>query len=467
MQLVDDQSIQDLEFDAIKLILHDYCHSDSARLRAVDLHPHANFKKLKTELGLAKEFHRIKTEGFSVARLEFNELQSQIDLLKMKGAMLGLEAILDIKLASGLTNDYLSFLKENAKEFPLLTELMDRVYFTKEIIDSIEAIVNDKGVVRDSASSELEEIRQRLANTRRQISRNFNRILKEYKSKGWLAETNEAFLDDRRVLSVISSYKRQVRGRVLGTSKTGNWTYIEPEVNSELAFEYEQLQDDEGVEIRRILTELTAKLRGQIDLIKGYQYCLVELDFINAKTRLALELEADLPGLSDETKIELIEAYHPLLLLTNKKLGIKTLPQRIEMDKFSRMLVISGPNAGGKSITLKTVGLLQLMFQSALLVPVDPVSKMCVFQNILTDIGDNQSIENQLSTYSYRLQRMKHFLQVSNRKTLLLLDEFGTGSDPDLGGALAEVFFEKLYSTKAFWRNHHSLFEYQNKGRTA
>lgn len=450
MQLVDDQSIQDLEFDAIKLILHDYCHSGTARLKAVDLHPHSNFKQLKKELGLTKEFHRIKTESFSVPRLEFNELESQLDLLKMPGSMLSIQAVIDVRSASILVNDYLKFLKDNPEEFPLISTLLERVYYTKEIVDSIDVIVDDKGEIKDSASPELEEIRQRISAVRKQISRNFNRILKEYKGKGWLAETNEAFLNDRRVLSVISSYKRQVRGKILGTSKTGGWTYIEPEVNTELTFEFEQLQDDEGLEICRILTELSAKLRKHLELISGYQFCLVELDFLNAKARVAIELDADLPGLTEETTIELIEAYHPLLLLTNKRLGIKTLPQRIEMDKFSRMLVISGPNAGGKSITLKTVGLLQLMFQSALLVPVNPASKMCVFQYILTDIGDNQSIENQLSTYSYRLQRMKHFLDVSNKKTLLLLDEFGTGSDPDLGGALAEVFFEKLYAKKAF-----------------
>jgi DNA mismatch repair protein MutS2 len=177
---------------------------------------------------------------------------------------------------------------------------------------------------------------------------------------------------------------------------------------------------------------------------------LVELDFIQAKARLAVEIKADLPGISPEPCIELIDAFHPILWKNNTTIGKKTFPQRISMDKFSRMLVISGPNAGGKSITLKTVGLLQIMLQAGLLVPVHPNSKMSFFSQILTDIGDNQSIENELSTYSYRLKRMKHFLEVANRKTLLLLDEFGTGSDPDLGGALAEVFFEQLYNRKCF-----------------
>ena len=177
---------------------------------------------------------------------------------------------------------------------------------------------------------------------------------------------------------------------------------------------------------------------------------MTEIDFINAKTKLAIELNCCLPALNDEMKIELINVIHPILWKNNKQIGKPTLSQQISLDVFSRMLVISGPNAGGKSITLKTIGLLQLMIQSGLLVPVDPNSKMCFFQQVLTDIGDNQSIENELSTYSYRLKRMNHFLEVSNRRTLLLLDEFGTGSDPELGGALAEVFFEELYSKKSF-----------------
>jgi len=198
------------------------------------------------------------------------------------------------------------------------------------------------------------------------------------------------------------------------------------------------------------LQQLSRELAIHLELIQAYQRILVKFDFINAKCKLALELNCCLPGLIKETHIELIDAFHPILWKSNKEAGKVTFPQYIRMDRSSRMLVISGPNAGGKSITLKTIGLLQLMLQSGLLVPVNPNSKMCFFQQVLTDIGDNQSIENELSTYSYRLKRMQYFLTVSNQRTLLLLDEFGTGSDPDLGGALAEVFFEELYNKRSF-----------------
>ena len=237
---------------------------------------------------------------------------------------------------------------------------------------------------------------------------------------------------------------------MLGSSKTGSLTFIEPFINIDFNNELELLIDDKRKEIYRILKELTQKLSEHLALVKTYQSILTSIDFIQAKAQLAMELEADLPEIVDEPRIELIQAYHPILWKNNQHVRKSTLAQHVLLDKSRRMLVISGPNAGGKSITLKTIGLNQLMLQSGLLVPMDSNSKMCLFQQVISDIGDQQSIENELSTYSYRLKRMNHFLKVSNHRTLLLLDEFGTGSDPDLGGALAEVFFERLYQTKCF-----------------
>jgi DNA mismatch repair protein MutS2 len=285
---------------------------------------------------------------------------------------------------------------------------------------------------------------------RNQINRNFEREIRRLSKENVLGDTREAFLNERRVLTVLSTHKRKKSGTVLGSSKTGRLTFIEPQVNIQLNNELEMLLDDERKEIYRILQALTRDIAGHLHLIKSYQKILTELDFVHAKARLAVEMNGVLPGITKETGVELIEAIHPLLWRNNKSLGKPVVSQYIHMDSHSRLMVISGPNAGGKSITLKTIGLLQLMLQAGLLVPVNPNSKMCFFQQILTDIGDNQSIENELSTYSYRLKRMNYFLQVMNRRTLLLLDEFGTGSDPDLGGALAEVFFEEIYKKKGF-----------------
>ena len=210
------------------------------------------------------------------------------------------------------------------------------------------------------------------------------------------------------------------------------------------------LKDDERREITRILRALTQRIRKHTPLIKAQQRLLVKLDFIQAKVKLALEMDAGRPHLVKETRLELLKAFHPLLLLSHRSKGIPVEAQHLTLHPGRRMLVISGPNAGGKSIALKMVGLLQAMVQSGLLVPVHPDSAFGLFKEILTDIGDNQSIENQLSTYSYRLNRMKGFLGSAGRNSLLLLDEFGTGSDPELGGALAEVFFEELYGKGVF-----------------
>jgi DNA mismatch repair protein MutS2 len=446
----DAQTSSDLEFDLIKVMLHNYCHGPSAQMKVVDLTPISDFQKLSGVLNLTDEYVRVKREGLRFPRIEFNELQKEITLLEIRDSVLTEPSFQSLLQATRLVNEVMKFTLEHGDRYTNIKNLADRCYVTSEIENPIIAVFDEKGDVRDSASIALSSIRQEIAAIRRKINRNFNKELQLLAEKGLLGDITEVFLHERRVLSIQSSHKRRVPGMVLGSSKTGTLTYIEPQINVPLNFELEMLIDDERKEIIKILSVLTKELGKSLPLIKAYQYLLVELDILNAKARLANQLNGNLPALSKESELNLIDAFHPILWITNQKTGNKTHPQTLRMNKHARMLVISGPNAGGKSITLKTVGLIQVMLQSGLLVPVHPNSTMCIFQQILTDIGDNQSIENQLSTYSYRLKRMKQFLEVSNRRTLLLLDEFGTGSDPELGGALAEVFFEELYKKKSF-----------------
>ena len=450
MQHFDDHVIRDLEFDLVRIMLHDFCIGDTARLRTVDLTPMCEKKHVVRALHEANELKRIRTEEHGFPALEFKEMVGEIRTLRVADAVLPEESFKVLVDASLLVNAMLVFFDKREEDFPYLVAHYTNVYYTTEITEAIHQVFDVRGKVRDDASPELYKIRQDMASVRRKINRNFAKVLKEFGDKGWLADTREGFVSDRRVLAIMSTHKRKVSGATLGSSKTGTITFVEPEANVPLSYELESLRDDEQREIFRILKALTNKIRKFLPLIEGWQALLTEIDFINARTRLALEMNASMPGVSDEQEIDLIRAFHPILLLSNDKQGIKTHPQSLRLDKFSRMLVISGPNAGGKSVTLKTVGLLQVMFQSGLLIPADPSSQMSIFHTVLTDIGDNQSIENQLSTYSYRLRRMRHFLEVANRRSLLLLDEFGTGSDPDLGGALAEVFFEELYKRKSF-----------------
>lgn len=450
MKAFDQQTLKDLEFDTIQQWLEDYAVGESAKSRLKNLVPLSDFPLIKLELHRLKEFHTIKDTGETFPALDFEELKKEIKLLPIKNAILEQEGFLRLARASDLVNRMLVFFDKRELDFPNLAELLKGVYYTEEIGLAVTAVFDQKGEIRNDASALLGEIRQKIQLVRQQINRNFDKEVRRLLKEGLLADTRETFVNDRRVLAVVSTHKRKISGTVVGSSKTGSLTFIEPKVNIELNNELELLIDDERKEIFRILQELTRTIAQYLDLIRAYQEVLTEFDFINAKTKLALALDADLPEIPDEPYIELIEAFHPVLRQKNKALRKVTLPQSLKLDKFSRMLVISGPNAGGKSITLKTVGILQIMLQAGLLVPCHPNSKISLFQLILTDIGDNQSIENELSTYSYRLKRMNHFLQVANRRTLLLLDEFGTGSDPDLGGALAEVFFEELYNRKCF-----------------
>lgn len=451
MHFFDEKTAIDLEFDQIRSLLVKQAKTVTVANRLSKLQPLRSAKKVDYKLGLVHELQLIRNRGLSFPRMEFEELKKDLQLLNVKASVLDEAGIIRILDANRFVNALFQFFKAQEVEYELLKSLLKEAHYTKAIEKEIEKIFDKRLKIKDDASEALLSIRQSLNRVKRQINKNFDKALKAAKRDGYIDDLQEDFIDNRRVLTVVSTYKRQVEGQILGTSKTGSLTYIEPQVNRALNFEFDQLMDDERKEIRKILANLTDFLRLRIDLIEEYQKIICEFDEINAKEKLARSINGLRPQINFKSQDTFLkEAYHPLLYLKNKEAKLKTVPQTFSLDSDKRLLVISGPNAGGKSITLKTMGLLQLMFQSALLVPVSSQSKMAFFDFVLSDIGDNQSIENQLSTYSYRLQRMNFFLKKIGPKTLLLLDEFGTGSDPELGGALAEVFFETIYEAKCF-----------------
>ncbi|MEN9973511.1 MAG: hypothetical protein RIS20_1858 [Bacteroidota bacterium] len=450
MHTTDSQTLNDLEFELIREWLESFCVGPTAKLRAQKLTPGNRFKQIRIDLNRLNEFKSIRIHGEKFPALDFEELETEIRLLGIQQAVIPIEGFRRLYQASDLVNHIIQFFDKALFQYPLLKELTNDVYFTKEILTEIDKVFDRAGNVKDDASPELKEIRGRIRTLRVQINRNFDRELRKYNKDKVLGETLEGFINDRRVLTVQSTFKRKVPGNIHGSSKTGSLTFVEPVINVPLNNELEFLFDDERKEIHRILQVLTSTIAHFKPLIEAYQVLLVQLDFINAKCKLALDLNANLPAIGQTTGFEIKDAFHPILWKSNQASGKPTFPQTVSMSPSSRLLVISGPNAGGKSITLKTVGLLQMMLQAGLLVPVQENSIMCFFSTILSDIGDNQSIENELSTYSYRLQRMKYFLEVANHQSLLLLDEFGTGSDPELGGALGEVFFEQIYQLKSF-----------------
>ncbi|HEY0272862.1 MAG TPA: MutS2/Smr-associated SH3 domain-containing protein, partial [Chitinophaga sp.] len=280
--------------------------------------------------------------------------------------------------------------------------------------------------------------------------RTFDRILQKLQKLGYLADTGEAFLNNRRVVAVFAENKRMVKGILHGESDTRKTAFIEPEDTIELNNDIFSLERDESKEVYRILRQLTAHLGKFSDLLNGYHEILGTYDFIRGKAKLALDMDANYPMLTRDPEVHLVEARHPLLLLYNRKSGKPTIPMSVTLNKDHHILVISGPNAGGKTVTLKTVGLIQLMLQAGLLVPVHPVSQLGIFKQLMIHIGDTQSLEFELSTYSSHLKNMRYFMENANGKTLFFIDELGSGSDPNLGGAFAEVIMEELAKKHSF-----------------
>ncbi|MFZ4771625.1 MAG: endonuclease MutS2, partial [Ferruginibacter sp.] len=323
-------------------------------------------------------------------------------------------------------------------------------YYEKNIKLLIDEVLDESGIVKDSASEELANIRMKLYRKRNELRRLFDRIVSKMNKQGYLADIEESFMNGRRVLAVFAEQKRTVKGVLHGESDSRRTSFIEPEETTELNNDIFSLEYDETKEVYRILRQLTQNLSVYASLLKNYHDMAGEFDFIRAKAKLAIDIGGNYPMLHDKAHINIIQAYHPLLLLYNQKVNKQTIPINLKLDDANSILVISGPNAGGKTVTLKTVGLLQVMLQAGLLVSVSPDSEMGIFKQLMIHIGDTQSLEFELSTYSSHLKNMKHFIENANGKTLFFIDELGSGSDPNLGGAFAEVIMEELAFKHAF-----------------
>jgi DNA mismatch repair protein MutS2 len=325
-----------------------------------------------------------------------------------------------------------------------MAQVLADAYYEKNIKDSIDAVLDEQGIVKDNASDDLQKIRLSLYKRRNELRRMFEKVIQKLAKAGYTADIDESFSNGRRVVAVFSEHKRQVKGILHGESDSRKTAFIEPEDTIELNNEVFALEHEEAKEVQRILRALTATMSMYAPLLNAYLQITGEFDFIKAKAKLGIDMNANLPELLDKAHIELINAYHPLLYLYNKSAGKNTMPVNIKLDAQQRILIISGPNAGGKTVTMKTIGLNQMMMQSGLLVPVSPDSQMGIFKQLFIHIGDTQNLEFELSTYSSHLMHMKHFIEVANGKTLFFIDELGSGSDPNLGGAFAEVILEEL-----------------------
>lgn len=447
---IHDKTLQDLEFPTVLQQVSEYCVTALGKTNTVQIKPLKEKEALIIELNYTNEYlssfyndNRIPNHGFEV-------ITKELKLLKIENTYLEVFSLKKIVSMSLTTNEIVNYLKKFEEYYPSLNAYASHLEVTEAIIEKVNAIVDRFGDIKNNASELLKEIRKSINLIKGKINQSFTTALNTYLNFEYLDDIRESVFDNKRVLAVKAMYRRKVKGAILGGSKTGSIVYIEPEATLRFSRELNNLEYEELEEIIRILKEITNFIRPFLLLLEEYQAFLTKIDVIAAKAKYAQSINAVLPEITKERILYIRDAFHPLLYLTNLEIGEKTFPQTIELKQDSRIIVISGPNAGGKSITLKTVGLLQVMLQSGLLIPVHERSKVCLFDRILSDIGDNQSIENHLSTYSYRLKQMNYFLKKCNSKTLFLIDEFGTGSDPELGGALAEVFLEVFYVREAF-----------------
>ena len=446
-----ESALVQLEFDKVQALLAAHCRTDYALQKAENLRVHTQIEYIETELQQSFEYKLLLQGGQHFPNDFTHNLSKEIKLITIPGAMLtGEQFLLIRRMLENISSLFRWFDAERRMAYPGLTKVVEDCYFEKAIGDMIDAVLDETGIVKDNASAELARIRMSLYRKRNEQRRIFDRLVQKLNKNGYLADIEESFMNGRRVLAVFAENKRMIKGVMHGESDSRQTSFIEPEETTELNNEIYSLENDERKEVHRILRKLTADLQPWGYLLKQYHSTIGEFDFIRAKAKLGIDMQGNNPTVVNKAHLELKEAYHPLLYLYNLKAQKPTIPLTITLDDKQRILVISGPNAGGKTVTMKTIGLCQLMVQAGLLVPVSPGSIMGVFRQLYIHIGDTQSLEFELSTYSSHLLHMKHFIETANGKTLFFIDELGSGSDPNLGGAFAEVIMEELGRKHSF-----------------
>lgn len=445
MKLFPESADVQLEFTKIKNLLIEKCRTGYAKEKALALRIHTKKEFIERELKQTHEYKQLLQNAIHFPNDYVLNLSRELKLLQIPGSMLAGEELVNIRtLAMSMENIFRWFNAERKNAYAGLAEVISGTYHEKEILKLIDEVIDDGGNVKNNASQELQSIRMNLYRRRNELRKLFDHIISKLNKQGYLAEIEESFMSGRRVVAVFAEQKRTVKGILHGESDSRRTAFIEPEETIELNNQIYELENDECKEVYRILKNLTQQLSAYASLLNAYHSCVGEYDFIKSKAALALEFHGEYPVIQNKALVHLIKAFHPLLYLYNQQAQKPTIPVDITLDEKNRILVISGPNAGGKTVTLKTIGLLQMMVQSGLLVPVHPSSEFGIFKQLMIHIGDTQSLEFELSTYSSHLLSMKHFMENANGKTLFFIDELGSGSDPNLGGAFAEVILEEL-----------------------
>ena len=439
-------------FNQVAELIAAKCLSEMGKERTFRMEFSSRYDHIVNLLGETREFLTILEMGRSFPSQDYYDLTPVLKRLYTPGSWILPEELAELRLSLRTIDECLHFFSHpSANPFKLLKDKAGNIEVPAKLLNEIDRIMDEKGLIRDHASEALAKIRKEARNKSHANEKIIHTILMNARNSGWVAEGTEITISDGRlVIPVLAAHKRKIRGIIHDESATGHTVYLEPDACLEINNEIRELENAEKREIIRILTHFSDLLRPETDtLIKAYDF-LGEIDFIRAKALLAKEIQGDKPIIKDYPVLHWQSARHPLLLISHQAKNKQVVPLDIDLTNDDRILVITGPNAGGKSVCLKTVGLLQYMLQCGLLVPMSPDSETGIFENVFIDIGDEQSLENDLSTYSSHLLNLGMFIRESDAATLFLIDELGTGTDPSLGGALAEAALEKLSKTGAF-----------------
>lgn len=441
-------------FDSIRHLLSDKCLSPLGREQVEEMEFSSDIRSIEELLAQTEEFVRIIQEEDEFPSNYFFDVRPALKAIRIEGTWLDENTLFDLSRSLKTIQSIVRFFEkeeEGNSPYPHLRELAGEVLLFPQLITRIDTLIDKFGRIRDNASPELSRIRRELSSTVSSISRSLDRILRSAQAEG-LVEKDVAptMRDGRLVIPVAPAFKRKLKGIVHDESASGKTVFIEPGEVVEANNRIRELESEERREIVRILTGITNEIRPHIPEMAEAYIFLAKIDFIRAKAKFSLELGAIKPSLADKPLLIWNWAKHPLLYLSHKKQNREIVPLDIELDEQSRILIISGPNAGGKSVCLKTVGLLQYMLQCGMLIPLAESSQVGIFDNIFIDIGDEQSIENDLSTYSSHLTNMKFFVKNADQNTILLIDEFGGGTEPQIGGAIAESLLKRFNERKAF-----------------
>lgn len=448
---------QKIGFDQIRQLLKDKCLSTLGEERVTDMTFSEQHEEVEEKLNQVTEFVRIIQEEDGFPDQFFFDVRPSLKRVRIEGMYLDEQELFDLRRSLETIRDIVRFLHRNEDEeendtpYPSLKRLAGDIAVFPQLIGKIDGILNKYGKIKDNASTELARIRRELASTMGNISRSLNSILRSAQSEGYVdKDVAPTMRDGRLVIPVAPGLKRKIKGIVHDESASGKTVFIEPAEVVEANNRIRELEGDERREIIRILTEFSNILRPSIpEILQSYEF-LAEIDFIRAKSYFAIQTNSLKPAVENEQLLDWTMAAHPLLQLSLAKHGKKVVPLDIELNQKQRILIISGPNAGGKSVCLKTVGLLQYMLQCGMLIPLHERSHAGIFSSIFIDIGDEQSIEDDLSTYSSHLTNMKIMMKSCNERSLILIDEFGGGTEPQIGGAIAEAVLKRFNQKGTF-----------------